>query len=455
MKLRQLLKKAYTRLQNLWMNRDGLNSELPPLPRHPSRGVVMNKGDTFTVTDFSISVEDLSEAGDEGDRLLHLRVPSWASEYKCGATYLLKRQVKGRTFNIGNARVDIGQDGWSIEVALRQTTQDLVRSTSAVAKSVLDLLAADAFQISDLKDPLRQHGLWFHGEEGTTLRAVTTGRLAVRMQLAIEVKDPEGKVRSQHEPKLRWHASHSYFRRSQITDDLHDAYRNLFLALEAMLSEIYPWKVGMGERKWLKSALRHAMEGYGLNMHDFVGGDGGNPYRRFMKEQYRARRYALFHSKLDEAPTIPSDMTARDDLVIATRRLGQLYVHLARLITGAGFAGGMMSEAAFTQMMQSFNDSLVYISQKPDFSISSCLMSSLDMTLNVNGDGSLHHLKGKWASGNIPAHVRRTGITLRKDGDVVDGMHDIVDINTSGASILEVVFQNELANANNLREWFL
>jgi hypothetical protein len=174
-----------------------------------------------------------------------------------------------------------------------------------------------------------------------------------------------------------------------------------------------------------------------------------------MKEQYRARRCALFHSKLSEAPTIPSDMGTRDDLVIATRRLGKLYVHLARLITGVGFADSMMSEAVSESMMRVFGDSLVYVSQEPDFSISSCLMSNLDMASNVNGDSHLHHLKGTWTSGSIPAHIRRTGITLKKDGDVVDGMHDIVDIDTSGASILEVVFQNELVNANNLREWFL
>lgn len=437
------------------MSDDTQKTDLPPLPNHPQRGLSVEAGDTVTITDLSLSIEDLNEIEGKGDRAFHLRIPPWNSEYECGATYQLQQRMKEGSYNVDGNRVDIAGGGWNMEVALQHAVNNPVRATNVVAKRVLDILAAEAFRISELKDPLRQYGLWFRDEGEVVLRSVTTARMAVTMQASTEVRDPTGALKPQDSPELEWHASHSYFRRSQITDDLHDAYRNLFLALEALLSEVYPWEIGMGERKWLESALKHVVEGYELNMSDYVGEGGGNPYRRFINEQYRARRCALFHSKLGENPTIPGDLATRDDLVVATRRLGILYVELAKHITGAGFAGGMMSEPAFKNIVEGQADSPMYVSDQSDFLLSKCVLSNGEIEINADGQTSLHRLKGTWNSDDIPQNIQRIGVLVQNDDELVDGIYEEVDIDIDGASKLEVVMQYELANAEHLREWFL
>ena len=63
---------------------------------------------------------------------------------------------------------------------------------------------------------------------------------------------------------LAWHESMRYFRISQITTDMFDAFRNLYLALESLLSHIAPVRLrpngrpDEGEGQWAKRALQAA-----------------------------------------------------------------------------------------------------------------------------------------------------------------------------------------------------
>jgi hypothetical protein len=87
---------------------------------------------------------------------------------------------------------------------------------------------------------------------------------------------------------------------------------------------VYPWQPQLSESQWLKSALQRAADGYGIDLGAFNAVPGGNVYKRFMKEQYNARRCALFHAKLDREPIVPGNVPTRAELAIATRRLGTL-----------------------------------------------------------------------------------------------------------------------------------
>jgi hypothetical protein len=197
------------------------------------------------------------------------------------------------------------------------------------------------------------------------------------------------------------------------------------------------------------------MRGYSLDMSQFVAGSGGNPYRRFMTEQYRARRCALFHAKLSEGPTLPGDIGTRDDLAAATRRLGQLYVRLAGLITGAGFAGGGMTYVAFESMVTNLGRCPMYVSEYPEFDLSHCVQGTAEFVPTPNGQGGVHHLRCTWPIVGIPPVLRRAGYLVAKDGQLVDGMFASVDVHTERADAFELVVQHELTNAEQLRDWFL
>jgi len=427
-----------------------------PLPRHPSRGIRVEKGDTLTIPDLSISVHDLSDIEEVNQRTYRLRVPPWAGEFESGATFLLRRRLDERTYHVDTNRFDVVDDGWAVEVSLQHATADLLRAAYMLAERTLDVLAAEAFQVSELNDPLREHGVWFRDGPRTVLRAVTTGRLAMRFRSSAVVRDPTGAVRpSAPRPAMRWHASHAYFRKSQSTDNLHEAYRNLFLALECLLSEVYPWAPGLRETVWLTKALRYVVEGYDLDMSRFVDGSAGNPYRRFIREQYRARRCALFHAKLSEGPTLPGDIGTRDELAAATRKLGQFYIELSRLITGAGFAGGAMSYVAFESMVQNLARSPMYVSEHPEFDLARSVQGTAEFVPRPYGHGGLQQLKCSWDVAQVPPVLRRAGSLVQKDGQLLEGMFAPVDVHTAGADAFQFVVQHELTNAEQLRDWVL
>ena len=427
----------------------------PPLPRHPERGLQVQAGDSFVIKEMSISLEDLNELEDRHPRVLPIRLPPWADEFPWGVVFGLTMRLDEACYRVDNHRVDIGADG-TLTVSLSSVDSSPLEDAFTVAERMLDLLTANSFRTNTLDDPLREHGMWLRSANATTLRIVTTARLGVRMRSVAEVRDPSGALRQQPPtPPIAWHPSHAYFRRSQATDSLHEAYRNMFLALESLLSHVYPWDYAMGEAAWIRAALKHVCEGYSVNLAQYVGGAGGNPYNRFIKEQYRASRCALFHAKLSEAPILPNNIATRAELREATRRLGQLYVTLAQRVTGSAFGGGAMTTAAFEGMMQSQANAILYVTDESNFRLDRIHESAADLILNAGGNRGVHNVEASWLASHLPHHLRRAGSVMITNDQKIEGLYAELDVDLRGADHLEVVFQNELGNAEHLREWFL
>src|SRR5947199_7986286 len=90
-------------------------TSLPPLPHHPDRGLRIEAGDTVEAKEFTISLID-SAARDDSSRPYLIRIPPWSSQYKCGATFGLSSRLEPTSGVIDGNRVDIVEDGWSVEV---------------------------------------------------------------------------------------------------------------------------------------------------------------------------------------------------------------------------------------------------------------------------------------------------------------------------------------------------
>lgn len=429
---------------------------LPDLPRFKPRGLTVQKGDSLTITDFSIALKDANDTERESF-VIPMSVPEWADDYAAGATFYLRHPLKPVWLNVDRHRFQVGEDGKTLDIALRNSAPDTFAATYDIAEKVLDLIAAEAYGISALADPLREHSLWWRSDGRTTLKAVSTSRLAAEVSSRAIVKDPAGNVRPPTAlPKPGWHPSHAYFRRSQLTDSLDESYRYLFLALEAVLSTVYPWQPQMSESQWLKSALKRAADGYGIDLGAFNAVPGGNVYKRFMKEQYNARRCALFHAKLDREPIVPGNVPTRADLAIATRRLGRLYVKLASEITGAGFAGGAMTHAAFEGMMKGMGASTLYVSPNETFDLQTASTAPAHLILQAGGQRGVHQLVGTWATADLESDtICRAGALIQQDGETVEGIMMEAQVDLHGVDELEVCLQVEFANSQHLREWFL
>ena len=97
------------------------------------------------------------------------------------------------------------------------------------------------------------HIIWWVEEGEVVLRVVSLAPMHVDVPpVPISIVDSAGAIVPRPPtPTIRWHESFRYFRLSQTTEDLFDAYRNSYLALESVLSGIAPQRThadGRGER---------------------------------------------------------------------------------------------------------------------------------------------------------------------------------------------------------------
>lgn len=430
--------------------------ELPPLPLHPSPGLKVEKGESLTLTNIRVSLENVGT--DDADpmrarRVMH--VPDWASDFEAGATFQLRHPLGPVRFNVDGVEVVVGQDRHTLDVALPQLTVDPLPRAFEVAEKTLDLMTADLFLSSVLYEPLREHSVWWRQNDRTVLKSTWTERFGTAMTSEAIVRGADGRDKPPKVlPPRRWHASHAYFRESQVSDNLHDAYRNLFLALEALLSEIYPWRAGVGERRWLRSALKRACEGYDVDLASFLEGTG-DPYKRFLKEQYQAGRCALFHAKLTLSPITPRDMMSRSDLAAATDRLARLYIELARAFTGARFAGSAVTFAGFEKMMSAMEGADMFVCTATDVGPANGAVAPATFERQVREQPGVHALTARFPRSEIPGtDLREAGVLLHRESESTVGMRCDILVDLSGIDELQLALQLEMVNLRNLRSWF-
>ena len=386
-----------------------------------------------------------------------MRVPSWGEGFDSGATFALRGRISERSLRIDSHRVDIVDRGKAIEVALGGSVSDPFCDAYTTAERALDILAAQTFEIASLRNPLREYSVWFRNGGKTVLRAVATFQGTFSFSSGkVEVRDPSGAVRTREvEIPPRWHASYAYFRQSQSTHNLHDAYRYLFLALEALLSDVYQLLPGMGEARWLEEALQHAVRGYDLDISPYLGEPESKSVRRFIEEQYEAKRCALFHAKVTRNPIRPGDIREREELLAATRRLGMLYVELSRLITGARFPRSGFTHEFFAAIAERLTGLPTYVSASREFDPMCLVQGTPRLISGVMGQSDVFQLVMAWPATQLPGVVRRAGQLTEQSDSIEEGIGWPVEIHTSGLDILEFALQLEFTNTEHLRQWYL
>jgi len=153
----------------------------------------------------------------------------------------------------------------------------------------------------------QEHLLWWRRRKRTTLRYTTRVASTSSMSANGVVLRADGTVVPQPvppPPTLR------YFRLAQTTDDLYNAYRNMYLAFEAIMSDkIAPRQVGEKEGVWLARAL--GILDQTLPLARYVKPGAANPSKTFIKDQYKAHGCALFHAKSGENPLLPGSLAER------------------------------------------------------------------------------------------------------------------------------------------------
>lgn len=147
-------------------------------------------------------------------------------------------------------------------------------------------------------------------------------------------------------PLPAWDSSLRFFRLSQLAEDAFDSYRNLFLALEAVLSHTGSAETGDG--KWLRDALRQTCTAHKIDIaHYVVAPTAGDPLDKFMDEQYKALRCATFHAKSHRPTLLPRSARDRQQVLRAIEPMARLVIDLLRCVVGVTFPSGGLTYAGF------------------------------------------------------------------------------------------------------------
>ena len=257
--------------------------------------------------------------------------------------------------------------------APRSQGADLVLDASIrVAQEALDVWAVSGVMARTLAPVADEHIVFWTDDEGMPVcRIWGTTRMDPKVEARLEVRDSEGNV-VPPTPKaiVDWHPSFRFFRLGQAATDLVDAFRNYYLAFEALLTSIEPMHLrddgrpAEQEAVWLGRALSKAATIVDFSAYTRPDANG-NPVDDIKAEIYTGARTRTFHAKTGAAVLMPHDDETRAALRDLVERLRRLYLDLASAVLGIRFlGGGGLAPAGFRAMVSGASFQEMYVSSQ-------------------------------------------------------------------------------------------
>ena len=232
--------------------------------------------------------------------------------------------------------VEIRQEVPAVIVrGIRASNYDTVISAAPeLANRGLDIFAMSGRDNLALDDVWSTHVAWWSTHEAAIARVWCSATLPIAVSVAGEVRNSDGTVKqSDVEATPAWQESMRYFRMSEITDDLFDAFRNIYLALESLLDIVAPIKRKQNGRwesedEWFKRALTEAAKN--LDLRRYLRHSTGNPQHDIYDELHNRVRARVFHAKATRQPFLPQDLSDRAQVSDAKDRYARLYLDLTQ-----------------------------------------------------------------------------------------------------------------------------
>lgn len=265
----------------------------------------------------------------------------FSSGESAGGSFMLNEASKVTAVEIVDKWVTEVQAGSRIVVARGAGPDSFERARAEsidAANKGLDLLSARGVVDVSIREAEDQHISWWVERGCSVIRVLSVPTVQVH------VGDVTVTGGMQIVPPPLWHESLRYFRLSQITDDLVDAYRNLYLGLECLLDTIAPQRSGPtgkpaeGEGAWFRRALVEA--GNVVSLAGFVPQGTPDPVQALWDDLYRDVRSALFHAKASRPTIVPHGSNQRQEIAESLTRATALYLALAKYVLHIRRPGG-------------------------------------------------------------------------------------------------------------------
>lgn len=212
-------------------------------------------------------------------------------------------------------------DGWSVESAMGKSTivarspqnlskREAIEAGTECIQRFLDLPSYERLKVSELAGIGGSHVLLYTEGNRYVVEILATDDVVLGVSATAVVYDRDGNPKpTPPAPRPVWTPALRFYRLSQASSDLYEAYRNLWLGLEALLSAISAKRADEGERKWLRRAL--ADIDTRIDVRQLLP-DNRDLADYMLADQYERMRCYLFHAKPEEgmaAPTLPDPET--------------------------------------------------------------------------------------------------------------------------------------------------
>ena len=248
----------------------------------------------------------------------------------------------GGVFRLSDAAVEDSTeaiDGWTIEVRAGSeilvargeggaTYEEARDDALAAANKGLDFLCLRGAARLAIRHAGTEHIVWWSERSQSVIRLLSTPTVSLHVgKVTVTGGTPVVP------PPPEWQESARYFRLSQLTDDLFDSFRNVYLALESILDHVAPQRTippYEGEGAWFRRALTEAGKVVNLAAHAPEGAP--DPVEALYNELYLSTRNLVFHAKSTRAYLLPHSSPERRAVEETTRRAAYFYIALAEKI---------------------------------------------------------------------------------------------------------------------------
>jgi hypothetical protein len=311
------------------------------------------------------------------------------------------------------------------------------------------------------------HFAWWTDSAETIMRILGVADHNVSLTATLSVVNAHGNPKPAPPLPVVWHRSFRYFRVSQISTDLFDAYRNLYLALESILTTMVPVGQVNGrsepESIWLRRALRQIDAT--LPLARYAPPASIDPPDDIYQDVYARTRTAIFHAKQGRAAFLPQHPSTRADVVDTLERLSRLYLDLVDKALGVRRTGGGMTLGGFNLAMQSFINATSEVAISDDDSP----LDRNDTAVNPGGgsvaqfaaayDPNLDRPGCKYWLGELHSaqfgpvqRVSRLGLLHHSTLTQVERLDDPISL--LGVDVLQIQLGHRLVNTNHPRATF-
>jgi hypothetical protein len=217
------------------------------------------------------------------------------------------------------------------------------------AHRALDLTSVEDVDSLITHAPADNHITVERAAQGLVVRYQAVMDFPIGVDLEMTTVRADGQIEKQPiPPPLSWTPAFRFHRLSQGSRDLFEAYRNMFLSLEALLDQLFPKSNGENEEEWLLRAMSAASAK--IDLVPLASPGATNPAANLVGRLYYVRKQ-LFHAKTGRT-LIPDERISYTKVAEAYPVLLALWTEIVRGWLSLRRGGGLITYQGFRAMIE-------------------------------------------------------------------------------------------------------